>query len=126
MVLCSLKEKNTVKPQFNEHHLTNSSVSHPIFYHVPWPFVVQCSERSAVVTLYQIFGIKLISDCVTESVSRTSEVSFFCYRFYCVTMQNKSFNYKFVLPCLIELFFHFLSQSHKCTFPGNIRIIDNT
>ena len=89
------------------------------------PSLCSGSDRSAVVTLYQIFGKKLISDCVTESVSRTYEVSFFCYSFYCVTLQNKSFNYKSVLPCLIELFFHFLSQSHKCIFPGKIRIIDN-
>ena len=111
-------------------HLTNSSVSHPIFYHIPRPFVVQWFWQVCCSNSLPDFWKKSSSQTVSPRVSVEHSphygVSFFCYvSFYCVTLQNKSFNYKSVLPCLIELFFHFLSQSHKCIFPGKIRIIDN-
>ena len=52
MVLCSLKEKKTVKPQFNKHPFNKVLRITPHILPVPWPFVLQSgSDRSAVVTI---------------------------------------------------------------------------
>ena len=123
------KKKNTVKPQFNKCPFNKVLGFTPHILPVPWPFIVRWFRQVWCSNSNRFLG-KSSSHTVSPRVSVEHSphygVSFFCYvSFYCVTLQNKSFNYKFVLPCSIELFFHFLSQSHKCIFPGNIRIIDN-
>ena len=123
------RKKNTVKPQFNKRPFNKVLGFTPHILPVPWPFIVRWFRQVWCSNSNRFLG-KSSSHTVSPRVSVEHSphygVSFFCYvSFYCVTLQNKSFNYKFVLPCSIELFFHFLSQSHKCIFPGKIRIIDN-